>query len=311
MLRGTLALYGFDESRWNVIRRFAPLERAGVDEGVMSALMVRNVPDSEILAMIGKKRASAQTIDNARDQLEAQLRSYYANQIDISLGRPGYRIKALTTMGQKRGTALGEIARSVFLWKGYSLNFMQRVLGQFTEEDNYIPSIRGIMAMPKSNISQAAGLVGALVIAGYGSMVLKDLSKGKEPRDPRDPRTWGAAIAQGGGLGIYGDFIFGQANRYGAGPIGTFLGPVASDVDVALTIVQAAFKGDVEFTEAYNLTKTNLPLINLWYSRAAFDYLILFQIQEWLNPGSLRRMERRLKKENGQEFILPPSEVVN
>lgn len=310
-LRGTLALYGFDQKRWDVVRRHASLEREGVAEGVLSALMVRDIPDSEILSMIDRKRASGQVISNARDQLEQQLRSYYANQIDIALARPGYRIKALTTMGQKRGTALGEIARSVFLWKGYSLNFMQRVLGQFTEEDNYIPSIRGIMAMPRSNIAQASGLVAALVIGGYGSMVLKDLSKGREPRDPRDPRTWGAAAAQGGGLGIYGDFIFGQANRYGAGPVGTFLGPVASDVDVGLSIIQAAFKGDVSGTEVYNLTKTNLPLINLWYSRAAFDYLVLYRIQEALNPGSLRRMERRLKRENDQEFIVPPSEVVN
>ena len=51
--------------------------------------------------------------------------------------------------------------------------------------------------------------------------------------------------------------------------------------------------------------------VPLLYTRAAVDYLILYHIQEALNPGSLRRMEQRLKKEQGQEFILPPSEVVN
>ena len=46
-------------------------------------------------------------------------------------------------------------------------------------------------------------------------------------------------------------------------------------------------------------------------TRAALDYMILYRIQEALNPGSLKRMERRLKDEQNQEFLLPPSEAVN
>ena len=51
----------------------------------------------------------------------------------------------------------------------------------------------------------------------------------------------------------------------------------------------------------------NTPYANLFYTRAAADYLFLYSVQEALNPGALRRMERRIEKENGQTFLLSPS----
>jgi hypothetical protein len=50
--------------------------------------------------------------------------------------------------------------------------------------------------------------------------------------------------------------------------------------------------------------------MNLFYSRIVLDYLVLYQIQEALNPGYLRRMERQVEREQGQEFLLAPSEAV-
>jgi polyphosphate kinase 2 (PPK2 family) len=42
----------------------------------------------------------------------------------------------------------------------------------------------------------------------------------------------------------------------------------------------------------------------------ALDYLILYQIQESLNPGYLRRMERRMEQENAQSFLIRPSQHI-
>ena len=55
------------------------------------------------------------------------------------------------------------------------------------------------------------GIVALMVtqgFLGYVSMTLKDLLKGKEPRDPNNFKTIMAAFLQGGGLGIYGDVLF-------------------------------------------------------------------------------------------------------
>ena len=56
--------------------------------------------------------------------------------------------------------------------------------------------------------------------------------------------------------------------------------------------------------------KSNLPGANLLYTKAALDYLIFFQLQEWASPGYLRRVERRMKRENNQSFIIPPSRTI-
>jgi hypothetical protein len=43
-----------------------------------------------------------------------------------------------------------------------------------------------------------------------------------------DEKFWGAAAVQGGGLGLFGDFIFSDVNRYGQGFAMTVAGPMAS-----------------------------------------------------------------------------------
>jgi hypothetical protein len=37
----------------------------------------------------------------------------------------------------------------------------------------------------------------------------------EEPQDMSEPGFWGQAFTQGGGAGIFGDFIFSDQNRYG------------------------------------------------------------------------------------------------
>jgi hypothetical protein len=46
------------------------------------------------------------------------------------------------------------------------------------------------------------------------------------------------------------------------------------------------------------------------YTRMAVDYLFMYSFQEWLNPGYLRRMEQRMKQQQGTEFWLRPSQTV-
>src|SRR3546814_13393300 len=62
-------------------------------------------------------------------------------------------------------------------------------------------------------------------------MSAKDILKGRTPRDPTDPATWAAAFVQGGGAGIYGDFLLGESNRFGGGLLQTLAGPTLGAVD--------------------------------------------------------------------------------
>ena len=62
--------------------------------------------------------------------------------------------------------------------------------------------------------------------------------------------------------------------------------------------------------EALRWAKSNTPLINLWYTRAAIDNAMLNQLQENLNPGYLARMRARARKEFGQDYWWEPGEAL-
>ena len=69
-------------------------------------------------------------------------------------------------------------------------------------------------------------------------------------------------------------------------------------------------RGETRAGDVFYFAMNNTPFVNLFYTRAALDYGITYNIQEMLSPGVLRRRERKLKKEFGQEYFIPPSSVI-
>lgn len=314
-VRETLATYGFGSAEWDVVRRYGVTPHPSGDGGVIHGEAMRYVPDEALRPLLEGRRATPGALDRMRDKLERMVRSYYADQLAWGTMQPGVREKALTTQGAKRGTAVGETARLLFLFKGYPTQMFQRVLGQFTQEDQYVKIAKSFVTLnlPKAEAVKFAQLIATTTALGYVAMVMKDIAKGRTPRDPTDPATWQAAFLQGGGMGIYGDFLFGQTNRYGSSFISSLGGPVATDIELAHDAWNAAIHGEPfkAGDMAFKFAKENTPFINIFYARAALDYLIFYRIQEAMSPGSLRRMEQRIKRDNNQEFILPPSEMVD
>ncbi len=118
-------------------------------------------------------------------------------------------------------------------------------------------------------------------------------------------------MAQGGALGIYGDFLFGQS-RYGQSFLATVGGPAVSKADQVYQLFQSAKDGQDVSARAWRLLYSSaVPGNNLFYTKWATDYLFLYSVQEALNPGYLERMEQRMERETGQAYWLRPSEVVN
>jgi len=139
---------------------------------------------------------------------------------------------------------------------------------------------------------------------GYLSMSIKDLLKGKEPRDPNNAKTIMAAFLQGGGLGIYGDVLFKEV-RGGADIIAGLAGPtITTGADVLLAIKYGMTgEGGSAGKAAYRAISTNIPFLNLFYIKSAYDYLIGHQLMETMNPGVLKRVEKRMKKDYNQEYL--------
>lgn len=329
-----LSLYGISEKEWNVIRAHTAFEVRPDAGEVLAPDMLRSMPREAIDQLIEDpinllkldvsrnaedlERQVNRLRDVAIQKLETQMRGYYADRTAVGVLKGGIREKAYTTQGAQAGTPYGEAVRFVMQFRQYNMSFVQKVLGRYAQEDRFWRIPGALLKMPASEARQFAHFIVTLTALGYLSMVLKDVAKGRVPRDPRDPRTWGAAFIQGGGAGVYGDFLFARENRFGGGFADTVLGPAlgtgVSAVDLALQSrdesIKALYgeKSDIPDTQAFNFFKNNTPFLNLFYSRAALDYLILYDLQESLSPGSLRRMERRLKDQQKQDFILPPSE---
>jgi hypothetical protein len=243
--------------------------------------------------------------DDTRQDLALRLHAYFNDRSEHVVIIPGVATRADVYRGTRPGTPEGEVLRFIGQFKTWPAALVRMALGREWygrgEKGPWRPAaIAGILHM-----------VVAGTVLGYGIMVLKDLLKGRNPRDPTDPKTWGAAMMQGGGLGILGDFLFGDFNRFGQNVGETIMGPVLGQgLSSVLQLWNDAKEGRDLAPEAFRTLVYNTPFINLFYTRLALDYLFLWQVQEYLNPGFLRRFEHRVESQNHQTFWLRPSEVV-
>lgn len=153
---------------------------------------------------------------------------------------------------------------------------------------------------------------------GYVAMRAKDLSRGKELRDTGKLETWASAAMQSGGLGIVGDFSLGKADRFGNQAVASMAGPTITELSKITPIVGQMLRGEAQSAgeDALRLALGNTPFINLWYTRAALGYALLYHIREALSPGTLARTESRMRQDFNQRYLrigdldLTPSKVI-
>ncbi len=301
-----LELYGVGEKEWDIIRKAKQTAEDGT--GFLTPEALRKLPDDDFIKLLEDSglNPTSYRIETLKDELEGKLRAYVSDRQGYAVLEQDARSRAVFLRGTQRGTMYGEFARSFAQFKQFPAIMLQRVVGREIKGKSKATG-KGIAH--DSVLYGVASLFTTLTVAGYVAMTAKDLAKGRKPRPIDDHRTWLAAAQQGGGLGIYGDFLFGETkNRFGATLLDTLAGPTLSTmINVPADLWGRLRAGDDLASATFTAILNNTPFINIFYSRIALDYMILYDIRESLNPGYLRRMERRLKKENEQEFLLPPS----
>ena len=326
-LKRVLQNYSIDEGKWDIIRAAKTVDHEGLSYASPGA--IRDLPNRHFEDYLTKndpayaglsQKAKLVSVENFRQEVEDNMRLYFIDRAHTGVLETGARTRATLRQGTQAGTGLGELMRMVTLFKGYPTSFIQKTLGRevYGYDANYGQLDRSAFVMAAKamvNVSgrQAGGIL-SLVLAttalGYVAAATKDLLKGKEPRDPLDPRTVLASLAQGGGLGIYGDFLFGQVlkeNRFGSDAFTSMAGPFASDFSAATKIASAAANGGDAAAMSVKFGLGFVPFANFPVVRSAADYAFLYGIQESLNPGYLRRMERNMEEQTGQRYIIPPS----
>lgn len=300
--RRLMEQFEISERDWDLLRTNAVREAADGRLYMMPDL-IREVADDVLPDGTPRQRR------RARDELETRLRTMVADRVDFAVLTPGARERAILNQGTRIGTLGGEGLRAMTQFKSFPLAMVSRPLGREAFARG-APNIWSAIFRGRGDIVGLAGLIVSMTAFGFLSMTLKDLAKGRTPRDPEDLGTWGAAFAQGGGAGIYGDFLLGEYNRFGQGVFETTLGPTAGSISELARLYSDALDGEASGAQAFRLVQGHVPGINLFYTRMALDFLILHQIQEMLSPGSLRRMEQRVREQNNQTFYLPPSQAI-
>lgn len=312
--RTNLTRYGIGELEWSL---YSQMQKTAVDNvNYLTPSAVDTIPANVIeraaldkansLRKRKKKQATQTEIDSYKDELVTKLSTFFNDAADSAIPTPGAKERAIMNLGTMRGTILGEAVRAIMQLKGFPITYITKGMKQQYYAQKQIGN-SGILGLSQM-------MVGTTVM-GYLSMSLKDILKGRNPAEVFDEReglntkTFIRAFTQGGGAGIYGDFIFGEFNRYGQSPIETFAGPTLGTAGDMLKLFANLRDGNTDKVtqQAFRSIVSNTPYINLFYTKAALDYMFIYGIMEKTNPGYLRRMERRMKNDFDQEFYLPPS----
>lgn len=262
-LRRAFERYGISADDWDVIRQHPTIEEGGVDWIDPPSLPVKQ--GDRLLEMIHR-------------------------ETDFAVPVPDLRTRAMINSVSPRGTIHGEILKSAFLFKSFGIGVML---------------MHGRRAMELggwSGARYAGGLVIGTTLMGALAIFLKDLAGGKDPRSANDipfiddetgeiefaPGFWGQAMAQGGGFGIFGDFLKSSVDRRGGGLPSALAGPIVGDLQDLADVATSSNPARA----ALKFSVGQIPGNNLWYLRTAFDRMLTDQVQMMIDPDYAKSWKR-------------------
>lgn len=296
LFQTTLRRYSIEKPEWDVIRQMKS-RVVGSQEYVFPADAI-HLTDEQV------KGLGAASPDQARMGLKDKLSTYISSEVRTGMSEPTAGISRAMMGDKAPATVKSELFRSILQFKTFPMTHVMRSVTRELFRDGVdAPGI--------------AKLIAGTSLLGYASYALKSGFRAQVPAGLDSGKGILEGMAQGGGLGLYGDFLFGQTSRFGGGPLEEALGPTFSSA-AQLVKMFADDREDLESGKAgklpgklaaqtLDLAKANTPGINLFYARAALDYGVLYSLQELLNPGYLKRYEKSVQQDQGKQFILAPT----
>jgi len=277
-LRRVLAERGITAKDWDALRAPEAMFRAASGETFIT-------PFHWLETQTALPRAEA-------EGLAMRLSMTINEMMELAVPSVSLEGRAIFLRGTSPGTVGGELLRSSLMFKSFALSF---TLNQYRR----IAAIPG----PMNKALAFANLAAPLLILGALAVQLKEVAKGRDPRDMTEGKFWMAALFQSGGLGIFGDFFASETSRAGGGLFETLGGPVVglgSDIISPFARGAAALAGGESFNfgrEAANFLRYNTPVgSSLWYTRLGFDRLVADQVQAFLDPEAELAWSRQEKQ---------------
>jgi len=244
--------------------------------------------------------------DLARD-LATRLLEMVETETNFAVPSSSLRGRVALTGETRPGTIAGELTRSFAMYKNFGVTLINTHIMRGMNQ-------KGV----KGRGRYFADLIISTTIMGALALQLKEMSKGRDPRPATNTQFWLASFLQGGGLGIFGDFMFSNINRFDRGLAETIAGPVVGFADDVrkLTLgnlVEVASGEDTNIaSETIQFAGRYTPGSSLWYSRLGMERLILDQLRLQTDPkarSKMKRLESRYRREYGQQYWWKPGEV--
>ena len=276
-LREGFTGYGITREDWEVLRMTELMDHDGAKFFSVENMM--NRIDLE---------------EGARTNIASKVQEMVLSETDFAVPMPDAKARAITTGGIKRGTLQGEFWRSAMLFKSFPITIMTTHL------------LRGARM---SGLANKAAYLGQLTIAttvlGAVAMHAKDITRGRDPRSMDTPSFWTAAFIQGGGAGIFGDFIYsgiGGESRYGRGFGMTAAGPAAGFIDQLVRLtggnlysIMSGKQADIP-ADVVQFMRRYMPGGSLWYTRLAWERGVIDQLAKLADPNANKRFGRMVRK---------------
>ena len=242
----------------------------------------------------------------ARD-LATRVMAMVETETNFAVPSTSIRGRAALTGDVQPGTLGGELVRSFAMYK----NFGVTLVNTHIMRGAATPGVKG-------KGRYFADLLISTTIMGALAIQLKEMSKGRDPRSMEDPEFWGAAFLQGGGLGIYGDFLFSDVNRFDRGLGETIAGPVVGFVgdlrNLTIGNISEAVRGEdtKAASEMINFAARYAPGASLWYMRLGLERMVFDQAKLWADPKASSKMRsnvRKYQREYGQDYWWSPGQT--
>ncbi|MFV5490183.1 hypothetical protein [Acinetobacter sp. ASP199] len=282
---------GLKERAWEVMRLADPVvDRKG--NQLMSARSIYEIPDSDLTRFGDPQKV--------RDEVATQFQAHLLDEQGMAVVEAGLRERTWMAPGTKKGTAMGEIFKSMLQFKSFSASFLMR---------------HGSRTMAQQGVQGKAAyaipLVAMTTILGGLVVQLKELANGNDPAtmwDSEDPDKtidfMKRSFVAGGGLPVLGDILVAGTDTSGRDTGDFIAGPFGGDFKTILSLTvgnatQAA--NGIESNagnEAFRFLKGKIPAQNLFYTKAATNRMIFDEMQDMIAPGYREKLLRKAERDH-------------
>lgn len=293
--------------RWHMSTRGITAD----DWAVVNTARLDNWRGQDMLTPDGIAAAS----DPRAREVAAKVLGFIVDESETAVVNPDVYARAFTTLGgSKAGSIGGEFTRLTMQFKSFPAAMISRHVMRMVDTPN---GLDGAPAVANKAIYTIALLLSTTAL-GAIAWQLKQVKDGKDPVDMSTLKFWKQAMAQGGGAGFIGDLVLSDStdarspnDALGRMLLGPTWGSAADLYELTMGNRDEYLAGkDTHMgAEAVRFAKGHAPLVNLWYTKAALDHLLLHGVQENLSPGYMERMKARARKEWDQDWYWEPGEA--